>query len=57
MPETINESAQNGPVISVRDLRVQYGDREILHGLNFNVNRAETLVILGGSGSGKTTLL
>ena len=57
MPENIKESAQTGPVISVRDLRVQYGDREILHGLNFNVNRAETLVILGGSGSGKTTLL
>ena len=57
MPESIGESAQTGPVISVCDLRVQYGDREILHGLNFNVNRGETLVILGGSGSGKTTLL
>src|ERR1700676_3232994 len=57
MLENIKESAQTKPVISVRDLRVQYGDREILHGLNFNVNRAETLVILGGSGSGKTTLL
>jgi phospholipid/cholesterol/gamma-HCH transport system ATP-binding protein len=57
MPANAKESAQDEPVISVRDLRVQYGDREILHGLNFNVNRAETLVILGGSGSGKTTLL
>jgi len=57
MPENAIESAEAKPVISVRDLRVQYGDREILHGLNFNVNRAETLVILGGSGSGKTTLL
>src|SRR5277367_1662853 len=57
MPENTKESAQNAPVISVCDLRVQYGEREILHGLNFNVNRAETLVILGGSGSGKTTLL
>ena len=57
MPENAIESAETKPVISVRDLRVQYGDREILHGLNFNVNRAETLVILGGSGSGKTTLL
>src|SRR6266404_4353925 len=45
------------PIISLRDLRVSYGEREILHGINFNVVRGETLVILGGSGSGKSTLL
>jgi phospholipid/cholesterol/gamma-HCH transport system ATP-binding protein len=45
------------PVISLRDLRVSYGDREILHGINFDVMAGETLVILGGSGSGKSTLL
>jgi phospholipid/cholesterol/gamma-HCH transport system ATP-binding protein len=46
-----------GPIISAKDLRVQYGDREILHGINFDVNPTETIVILGGSGSGKSTLL
>ena len=45
------------PVISVKDLRVQYGEQEILHGISFDVARSETLVILGGSGSGKSTLL
>ena len=45
------------PVISLRDLRVSYGDREILHGISFDVLSSETLVILGGSGSGKSTLL
>ena len=45
------------PVISLRDLHVSYGEREILHGINFDVVRGETLVILGGSGSGKSTLL
>src|SRR5260370_39700917 len=44
-------------MISLRNLRVSYGDREILHGINFDVMRGETLVILGGSGSGKSTLL
>src|SRR5271169_4275638 len=45
------------PVISLRNLRVSYGEREILHGISFDVMRGETLVILGGSGSGKSTLL
>jgi phospholipid/cholesterol/gamma-HCH transport system ATP-binding protein len=45
------------PVISVSDLRVRYGDREVLHGLTFDVRRGETLVVIGGSGSGKSTML
>jgi len=45
------------PVISIRNLRVSYGEREILHGTSFDVVPGETLVILGGSGSGKSTLL
>lgn len=48
---------QTETMISLRNLRVSYGDREILHGINFEVMRGETLVILGGSGSGKSTLL
>ena len=44
-------------VISLRDLHVCYGEKEILHGINFDVKAGETLVILGGSGSGKSTLL
>ncbi|HME13270.1 MAG TPA: ABC transporter ATP-binding protein [Candidatus Acidoferrum sp.] len=51
------DNSESGPMISLRDLRVRYGEREILHGINMEVRRGETLVILGGSGSGKSTLL
>src|SRR6202161_3576893 len=44
-------------MISLREVRVSYGEVEILHGITFDVKRGETLVILGGSGSGKSTLL
>jgi len=55
--EQINSAAWAEAMISVRNLRVSYGEREILHGISFDVMRSETLVILGGSGSGKSTLL
>jgi len=55
--EQILLASHTEPVISLRNLRVSYGEREILHGISFDVVRGETLVILGGSGSGKSTLL
>jgi phospholipid/cholesterol/gamma-HCH transport system ATP-binding protein len=57
-PTTVESTADiDGPAIFARELRVHYGDREILHGISFDVRRQETIVILGGSGSGKSTLL
>jgi phospholipid/cholesterol/gamma-HCH transport system ATP-binding protein len=51
------DSLNSQDIISVHDVRVRYGEVEILHGITFDVKRGETLVILGGSGSGKSTLL
>jgi phospholipid/cholesterol/gamma-HCH transport system ATP-binding protein len=45
------------PIISVRDLVVEYDGRRVLDGLNLDVEHGETMVLLGGSGSGKSTLL
>jgi phospholipid/cholesterol/gamma-HCH transport system ATP-binding protein len=58
-PKTILTPAKSSSnaAISVKNLRVKYGEREILHGINFEVPSGETMVILGGSGSGKSTLL
>jgi phospholipid/cholesterol/gamma-HCH transport system ATP-binding protein len=46
-----------GPVIVVRNVVVSYDGRRVLDGINLEVFRGETLVLLGGSGSGKSTLL
>jgi len=53
----MNDAVLGAPIISARSLRVNYGSREILHGLDFEIHHGETVVVLGGSGSGKSTLL
>src|SRR5579863_4719594 len=45
------------PAISVRNVVVSYDNRRVLDGINLDVARGETMVLLGGSGSGKSTLL
>lgn len=57
MDATTKDAENSEAMIAMSDLHVSYGQREILHGVSFNVRRAETMVILGGSGSGKSTLL
>ena len=44
-------------VISLCDVAVSYDGRRVLHGVNLDIARGETMVLLGGSGSGKSTLL
>ena len=50
----MNDSAD---IISVRDLKIGYGDKVVLEHINFQVRTGEVFVILGGSGGGKSTLL
>ena len=45
------------PVVSVRSLQKRFDGHQVLRGISFEVQRGETLVIMGGSGSGKTVML
>ena len=45
------------PIIEVRDLKKVFGTQVVLDGLNLEVLRGETLVVMGGSGCGKSTFL
>ncbi|MFO0783459.1 MAG: ABC transporter ATP-binding protein [Phycisphaerales bacterium] len=55
MSETTASPAEN--MIEVRDLVMRFGKQTVLAGLNLQVRRGETLVVMGGSGCGKSTLL
>ncbi|MEV0178978.1 ABC transporter ATP-binding protein [Streptomyces sp. NPDC050625] len=46
-----------GSVLSVRHLSARIGTSQILHGVDLEVPRNQTTVILGRNGVGKTTLL
>src|SRR6266513_4758430 len=47
----------DSPIIEVTDLVRRFGDRAVINDISFNVQRGETLVIMGASGCGKSTLL
>ena len=43
-------------MLNVSNLKVCYGQSEVIHGLDFEVPKNETLAIMGRNGMGKTTL-
>lgn len=43
-------------ILSIEDLSVFYGHKEVVHGVSFDVGRAEVVALVGESGSGKTTI-
>jgi polar amino acid transport system ATP-binding protein len=45
------------PVLEVKGVTKAFGEREVLHGVDFDVAEHEAVVLIGASGSGKSTLL
>ena len=52
-----SEFKKGDVIVRVRDVRMSYDGRPVLKGVNLEVRKGETLVIMGGSGHGKSTML
>jgi phospholipid/cholesterol/gamma-HCH transport system ATP-binding protein len=45
------------PKISLRDVHKSFGSKQVLRGIDLDIGRAESVVIIGGSGTGKSVTL
>ncbi len=48
---------ENKGIISVRQLKIAFGPKEVLSSVDFDVFQGETVAIIGPSGSGKSTIM
>jgi energy-coupling factor transporter ATP-binding protein EcfA2 len=59
--ESVRRGAEAGseaqPLLSINDLSVAYGSREVLHNVSLQVSPGEIVALMGDNGSGKSTLL
>jgi len=44
-------------LLEVRDLQVNYGNIQALHGISFSVDEGEIVTLIGANGAGKSTIL
>ncbi|HWF92925.1 MAG TPA: ATP-binding cassette domain-containing protein [Terriglobales bacterium] len=56
-PASSSLTTETRVLLSVKDLSVKFGEREVIHGLSCELRRGETLAVIGSNGSGKTVFL
>ena len=49
--------SEETPKIRIRGLKKAFGDKVVLDGLDLDVGRGESVVVIGGSGTGKSVML
>ncbi|MEX0695361.1 MAG: ABC transporter ATP-binding protein [Rhodospirillales bacterium] len=55
--EVLAALAKNDPYVTIKDLRAGYGKMQILHDLNLQVAKGQSLCLIGPNGAGKSTIL
>ena len=53
----VDSGSTNDILVQLRNLKKNFGQLEVLKGIDLNVHRGDVLVLIGPSGSGKSTLL
>ena len=57
MPNRLNCVTMLNMRLSLKDISVSFGEKEVLKNINFEVNTKDKVAIIGRNGCGKTTLL
>ncbi|WP_460168962.1 ABC transporter ATP-binding protein [Campylobacter concisus] len=52
-----NELNEEINLIKFNDVRLSYGDKEVLKGINLEANKSEFIALVGSSGGGKSSLM
>lgn len=53
----MEEDIAAAPVISVSDLQMRYGDKQVLDGIDLTIAAEEVVAVLGPNGAGKSTTI
>jgi len=55
--EAMENNISNGAIISVKELKKNFDNNEVLKGIDIDINKGDVVCVIGASGSGKSTFL